>query len=1060
MDSEDKEQSEVFFTPSTNQTVSDKEQNDYNILRTKSFIFVVMVAGILFFIAAFILINFSEELLHPDNYKNIDNPFNNIIEDYTRDNDHISTGFLESGENKNHSNVFPPKYIFYVPKDSHLPIWRKEPISNNKSIPLHNNDSNFKDSIPYEYAKSISLSPYLYEIFFQIYYEVTLTERNEPQYVYKNVIVNITIHIHCHKRTNVIKLNQKNLYLWEKSFQLIKISNGIKKEINLVNVILNDPHESLEFISSEELIPSNNYSLSLAYSVSLENNDMAGLYKMSYKTNSSVDGIVLGTQLQNDFARRLFPCFDQPDMKAEFLISIRHPTAARVVSNSPARLTETSGNGYETTYFYKTKKMSTYLLAFVVSFFRYKETNYNGIPIKVYTEPMKIDGVNLALETTKKLLGYYEKYFDIRYPLPKLDIHTYPQMRVLAMENWGIITIKTDQLLYQKNVHTQKHRYDVIKTISHETSHMWFGCLITPKKWDLLWLNEGFATMMSFKGAEAIGEEKTLSDGLYYFDLQNNCMDMDQKFSGTHPIIPKKNTKYIVKNKILYVKSALILFMMEEVVGEEIFRESLHHFIKENAFKNVDNKQLFSVIEYVFEKRVNQNEIFPSNITFTKFVEDWIYQEGFPLVTITKNPDNSLNLEQEVMDSERNIKNKYANSWNIPIFLEENGKTLLKWIYPGNNLTIQNYSLPIDPRCRGYYRIKYSNEMYEQFYDTLLNNHTSISVPSRARLIDDAFYLAEFNYINYAIPLKLIQYFTKERNYVPLAIFFKHFKVLKKSFEREEFFNHFTNYTNEILKCTYNYVNSDSFKEDNSFVGFSIKSDVTTFVCDNENVECIKDSLYLFDNLRRICAESRLSNSSCNKIPMERKQIVYRAASKYGDVEAFEFLLKKYKEEDYGTEKKIIRSALLSTRNEQLFFMFLKNSLFELDGMPLLGDLRQFVYDLYQYSSHWSIVKKLIMDKSHFEALYVKYKSIPVHFSFFFKFINAHCENEDQYNELLEFYKREDDNIKALGPLVLQEIEKNLVACEKKIRNTKIENFRRIEEALYEVKKNYVVKCE
>uniref|UniRef100_A0A0K0EFC7 Aminopeptidase n=1 Tax=Strongyloides stercoralis TaxID=6248 RepID=A0A0K0EFC7_STRER len=1062
MTSQDKEQTEVFFTTTNNEVISSKEKNNFNIIRGKSFIFIVMIGGILLFIAGFLLIHFGDELFHSTT-PYTDDPFNNIIQYLNKGRNQTSTGFLEPGLGKDNLNDFPSIYITYTPKDSNLPIWRKNFISKNKTMPLYINSTSYKLSSIHTRSKGITLTPYLYEIFFQIYYDLILTEKNEPQYKYNNIVVNITIYLHCHKRTNVIKLNQKNLTLWDRSFKLEKISNNNNENIDIVNVILNDPHETLEFVASKDLIPSNNYSLSLAYSVSLDHDDLAGLYKMSYRTNSSVDGIVLGTQLQTEFARRLFPCYDQPDMKAEFLISVRHPTAAKVISNSPARLTVTSGNGYETTYFYKTKKMSTYLLAVVVSFFRYKETNHNGIPIRIYTEPMKIDGVDLALETTKKLLDYYEKYFDIKYPLPKLDIHTYPQMRVHAMENWGIITIKTDNLVYQKNVHTFKHRYEIIKTISHETSHMWFGCLVTTTNWDLLWLNEGFATFMAFKGAEGIGSEKTLSDGLYYFDLQNLCMDIDQRFSNTHPIIPKiRNTKYIVKNKILYVKSALILFMIEEVIGEEMFRESLHQFIKENEYKNVDNQQLLETMEFVVDKRKGNNSILPVNITLTKFVEDWILQEGFPLVTVIKNSDNSLSLMQEVMDSERNIDNRFANKWTIPIFIQDKipQKYLLKWIVPGENLTIHQYTLPLDPHCRGYYRIKYTNEIYDQFYQTLLTNHTSISTPSRARLIDDAFSLAEFNYIDYSIPLKLIQYYTKEKNYVPMAVFFKHFKNLKKIYSQEAFFAHFTNYTNEILKCTYNYVNSKQFTNDKSFVGFSLISDVTSYVCDNGDIECIRESLKLFNNLKAICAEYRLSNSSCNTIPMYRKQIVYQAAARYGDEGAFEFLLKKYKEEDYGTEKKIIRAALLCTKNEHLFLMFLKNSLFELDGMPLLGDLRQFIYDLYAFSSHWRIVKKLIMDKTYFEALYVKYKSIPIHFSYFFKFLHAYCYNDEQYDELKEFYQREDENIKHLGAGVMIEIEKNLVECEKRIKHRKSKNFKRIEESLFAILKSYKIKCD
>ncbi|VDK42545.1 unnamed protein product, partial [Gongylonema pulchrum] len=200
--------------------------------------------------------------------------------------------------------------------------------------------------------------------------------------------------------------------------------------------------------------------------------------------------------------------------------------------------------------------MSTYLLALAVSDFVFKFRHCRNIEIRVWCQPAKVDNVDYALHIVCRLLMYYENFFSIPYPLKKLDVFAVPELRVLAMENWGLITVRQKLVDYNQRLNSLRERRVVTDVLAHEIAHMWFGNLATMRWWNDLWLNEGFATMMGQKAADFV-ENTTLRMSQYFAaDITIKAMSTDQHTTMTQPISLKESSHHILGQdiKILYNK--------------------------------------------------------------------------------------------------------------------------------------------------------------------------------------------------------------------------------------------------------------------------------------------------------------------------------------------------------------------------------------------------------------------------------------------------------------------------------------------------------------------------
>ena len=455
----------------------------------------------------------------------------------------------------------------------------------------------------------------------------------------------------------------------------------------------NEKKEELEIKLSEKI--KGEITIDLKFQGIL-NDRLLGFYRSQYTQNGKTKYLAT-TQFEAADARRAFPCWDEPEAKATFDISIIADNKFTAISNMPIKSKKKIKS--KTIYnFSKTPVVSTYLIYLGVGEFEYLTGKVGKIQIRVITTKGNKSKGRFSLDLGKKLLVSYEKYFGIKYPLPKLDLIAVPDFAAGAMENWGAITFRETILLYDPKTSSTRTKQFIAEVISHEIAHMWFGNLVTMKWWNDLWLNESFATFMATKFVDKFYPEWNLWDQ-FIEDAMNGAMGLDA-LKTTHPIDVKVNSPAEIReifDVISYDKGGCVLRMLENYVGETNFRAGLKKYLSSFKYGNAQGQDLWDAIGKA------------SKMPVSDMVNSWLKQPGFPQVDITQN-DNSLLLKQSRFLMESTPKTQ-KGLWHIPITygLGKESKTIL---LTKKSTTVKAPSGPgfvANLGRTGFYRVKYDD---------------------------------------------------------------------------------------------------------------------------------------------------------------------------------------------------------------------------------------------------------------------------------------------------------------------------------------------------------------
>uniref|UniRef100_A0A671SFY3 Aminopeptidase n=1 Tax=Sinocyclocheilus anshuiensis TaxID=1608454 RepID=A0A671SFY3_9TELE len=514
--------------------------------------------------------------------------------------------------------------------------------------------------------------------------------------------------------------------------------------------------------------------------------NLGGFYRSEY-TENDVKKVVATTQMQPTAARNAFPCFDEPSMKAVFHLTLLHPPGTVALSNGMDFI-EVFPKLYNgsldcLTRFEPTEKMSTYLLAFVVSEF----TNIRSPPeanilIRIWGRREAIESCqgDYALNVTFPILKYLENYYNTTYPLSKSDQIALPDFAAGAMENWGLVTYRELSLFYDPKVSSNEDKEWVVTVITHELAHMWFGNLVTMRWWNDLWLNEGFASYVSYLAADYVEPTWNIKDLMVQQQVQR-AFGVDALVSS-HPLSSRED-EVITPDQIDQ--------LFDTITYSKVFimcQKQLEITLLSSVVFNTVYTDLWKKLQEVVD--ADSSIQLPASIN--QIMNGWILQMGFPVVTIDTRT-GSITQQHFLIHPEAVVDkpSDYNYEWFVPITWMKSGsnmgqhwlltktasyepmKTDTDWLLANLNVT-------------GYYRVNYDPQNWERLLTQLNSDHSVIPVLNRGQIIDDAFNLVRAEIINITLALRTTKYLYEEKEYIPWESAIRNLEYFFLMFDRTE----------------------------------------------------------------------------------------------------------------------------------------------------------------------------------------------------------------------------------------------------------------------------------
>lgn len=474
-------------------------------------------------------------------------------------------------------------------------------------------------------------------------------------------------------------------------------------------------------LSEDELIIDDTANeITVQFQGRLSDTAMNGLYLCKYRQDGHTCRL-FATQFESHYARKCFPCVDEPSAKATFDLSItvNSPDVQTVLSNMPGEQVN------HTWRFQTTPKMSTYLLAFVGGNFVSKsDQTKRGVKVNVYATPAQPTGLlDYALDTAVKSVEFYEDYFGIDYPLPKLDNVALPDFSAGAMENWGLITYRESAMLADNNSAVDT-RESVAITITHEIAHQWFGNLVTMAWWDDLWLNESFASLMEHIVTDRLHPEYHVMDDFQasdvFYALTRDSLAGVQAVRQT--VGSPDEIATLFDGAIVYIKGERLMKMLRRLIGEEQFRRALRHYFTKHKYGNTVADDLWQAMSEV------------SKLDIAQLMKSWLTEPGYPIITADLIEPKRLRLKQAPLYADSPVETRpvplFCNLPDVPKLMTEPEIVL-------DAPTDQTIQLNVGGD--GHYLTEYD----DQLFTGLRRRFSNLSTIDKIELLQESFFLSQ-----------------------------------------------------------------------------------------------------------------------------------------------------------------------------------------------------------------------------------------------------------------------------------------------------------------------------
>ena len=667
-------------------------------------------------------------------------------------------------------------------------------------------------------------------------YDITL-EPDFSTFTFKGME---TIRVDVLSPTSSITLNSIEI-----AIQSCAITPSAGSELAAQNISFDEDSESATFEFGAEL-PAGEATLAIEFTGEL-NDKLRGFYRSTYTDINGNERNMATTQLEATDARRAFPCWDEPALKATFTLTLVVPSEMTAVSNMPVVSEKEVRPGVKSVRYGETPIMSTYLLAFIVGDLSYiEEVGDNGTLMRVFTTRGREEQGRFALETSIRLLKYFNDYFGIPYPLPKLDHFAIPDFAAGAMENWGAITYRETALLVDPENTSVGTRQIVAAIIAHEMAHMWFGDLVTMAWWNDLWLNESFASWMGDKATDNLFPDWEVWTQFVSSDT-NRALSLDG-LRNSHPIEQEvSNPAQIGElfDAISYSKGGSILRMLESFLGEETFRQGLNKYLTTHQYANAERTDLWNALADVSGQPV------------AEIMDSWVLQTGYPMLDVgieRSNGNINLHMMQRRFTYDAILEDSAADEtlWKAPIgvYTAEGGDSatrlmdtkLLAWDVADSGAEDDAWT-KLNPEQTGFYRVRYSSSDLQKLVEPIRSK--SLTPIDRLGIQNDAFALSRAGIIPATDFLTIAEAYREEDNAPVCADLSSNLGGLDNLLSDEAYYGNFQAFSRSIFQQVAEIVGWDA-KPDETNMDALLRSTVLNHVGGNDDENALREAAARF----------------------------------------------------------------------------------------------------------------------------------------------------------------------------------------------------------------------
>ncbi|XP_048190191.1 aminopeptidase Q [Perognathus longimembris pacificus] len=525
----------------------------------------------------------------------------------------------------------------------------------------------------------------------------------------------------------------------------------------------------------EPLQPGRRYELRLSFAGRAARDAREGLFLTEYRDQGRRRALI-ASHLEPTYARNVFPCLDEPALKATFNITIIHHPSYVALSNMPplgqSEKVDEDGSRWRVTTFRTTPRMPTYLVALAVCDFDRVSRMERGKEISIWARKDAIASGNadFALNITGPIFSFLEDLFNISYPLPKTDFIALPVFDERAMENWGLLMFDESLLLLQPSDELMEKKTLISYIVSHEVGHQWFGNLVTMKWWNNIWLNEGFASYFEF-GVTSHFNPTLPRNEIFFSNLLHGVLKEDhalearavsvkgENFTGTSEIIG-------LFDLFTYYKGASVLRMLSCFLNEHLFISALKSYLEAFSYSNAEQDDLWSHFQMAIDSQTGI--ILPA--TVKAIMDTWTQQSGFPVVTLHVSTGAVTQEPFYLGKAENRTLLAHNGTWIVPIHWMKSGiAQSLVWlekdskVFPEMQLSYSDHEWVIlNLNLTGYYRVNYDQLGWMKLKQQLERDPKAIPVIHRLQLMGDAFFLSKHNYMEVETALDLTKYLAEE----------------------------------------------------------------------------------------------------------------------------------------------------------------------------------------------------------------------------------------------------------------------------------------------------------